>query len=60
MQLTMWSSGSQNPALQQLPEPGSQWETIEKIGSGTFGEVFKARDYTSGEIVAIKVGCASI
>eukprot|EP00117_Sycon_ciliatum_P007630 scpid20349/ scgid0053/ Myosin-IIIb len=51
----MWSSKEPIPALSGLPEPGSRWELIEKIGSGTFGEVHKARDFTSGAMVAVKI-----
>ena len=31
-----------------------KYEKIEKIGEGTYGYVYKARDNTNGEIVALK------
>ena len=32
-----------------------RFQIIEKIGSGSFGNVFKAQAITSGEIVALKI-----
>src|SRR5687768_8510381 len=32
-----------------------QFELLERIGKGAFGEVWKARNKSSGEIVAIKI-----
>ena len=31
------------------------YKECDRIGSGSFGEVFKGRDETTGEIVAIKI-----
>jgi len=31
-----------------------KYEKIEKIGEGTYGYVYKARDQTTGEVVALK------
>jgi serine/threonine protein kinase len=30
------------------------YEKIEKIGEGTYGKVYKARDHTTGKLVALK------
>ena len=32
----------------------NQYESISKLGSGTFGNVYKCKDIKTGEIVAIK------
>lgn len=31
-----------------------QYEKLEKIGEGTYGKVYKARDIQSGKLVALK------
>ena len=31
-----------------------RYQKVEKIGEGTYGVVYKARDKTSGEIIALK------
>lgn len=33
---------------------GNRYERILKLGEGTFGKVFKARDTLTGKIVALK------
>ncbi|XP_078345595.1 myosin-IIIb-like isoform X2 [Oculina patagonica] len=35
--------------------PPSDWELVESIGEGTYGEVYKARNKITGEIAAAKV-----
>ena len=32
-----------------------RYERVEKIGEGTYGTVYKARDKDKGEIVALKI-----
>ena len=32
-----------------------RYERVEKIGEGTYGTVYKARDKDNGEIVALKI-----
>ena len=41
--------------LRLLENPIGKWELVERIGEGTYGEVYKARNCKSGEIQAIKV-----
>lgn len=33
---------------------GDRYERIQKLGEGTYGKVYKARDTESGDIVALK------
>lgn len=33
---------------------GENFQKIEKIGEGTYGVVYKARDKTTGQVVALK------
>ncbi|KAI6652104.1 Myosin-IIIb [Oopsacas minuta] len=41
--------------LRRLENPVGKWELVERIGEGTYGEVYKARNCKSGEIQAVKV-----
>ncbi|KAL3068137.1 hypothetical protein niasHT_038127 [Heterodera trifolii] len=36
-------------------DPSSDYELLQRVGSGSYGEVFKARDVRSGEFAAIKI-----
>lgn len=31
-----------------------QYEKLEKVGEGTYGKVYKAKDITTGQLVALK------
>ncbi|XP_077997309.1 myosin-IIIb-like [Glandiceps talaboti] len=39
----------------ELDDPSEKWERLDSIGEGTYGEVFKAEDKETGEIVAAKI-----
>ncbi|XP_048224583.1 mitogen-activated protein kinase kinase kinase kinase 1 isoform X2 [Perognathus longimembris pacificus] len=36
-------------------DPRSHYDLLQRLGGGTYGEVFKARDKVSGELVALKM-----
>lgn len=50
-----YSQYSQVIKFDELPAPENQWELIESIGEGTYGEVFKARNKQNGHLAAVKV-----
>jgi hypothetical protein len=59
---TLWSSWAASPAAVAPPHAMDNYEKIEKIGEGTYGKVYKARDKTTSNLVALKktrleVGC---
>ncbi len=39
----------------KLKSPDNEWELLESIGEGTYGEVFKARNLKTGQLGAVKV-----
>eukprot|EP00035_Acanthoeca_spectabilis_P021496 m.438563 g.438563 ORF g.438563 m.438563 type:complete len:794 (+) comp18257_c0_seq1:247-2628(+) len=44
-----------NYDLHNLPDPRELFDLIEVVGTGTYGEVYKARHKRTGELTAIKV-----
>ena len=42
------------PIMSQIATPLAKYVKLEKIGEGTYGVVFKARDKTSNRIMALK------
>ena len=43
------------PWAQNLPSPEGVWELVEMIGEGTYGEVYKGRHLSTGDVAAVKV-----
>ncbi len=39
----------------ELQSPDDEWELLESIGEGTYGEVFKARNLKTGKLAAVKI-----
>lgn len=50
-----YSQYSQIIKFDELQSPDNQWELLESIGEGTYGEVFKARNMQTGQYAAVKV-----
>lgn len=46
---------SQHIEFARLPKPGDRFELQDLIGEGTYGEVYCAKDKTTGRKVAIKI-----
>ncbi|GFR47517.1 hypothetical protein Agub_g9139, partial [Astrephomene gubernaculifera] len=47
-------SGASQPSPLPVNDPVSNYEKLHRIGEGTYGVVYKARDRTTGEVVALK------
>lgn len=41
--------------IKNLPDPEGNWELLQVIGGGNYGEVFKGRNCKNGEIAAVKI-----
>lgn len=50
-----YSQYSQIIKFDELQAPDNDWELLESIGEGTYGEVFKARNLKTGQYAAVKV-----
>jgi myosin-3 len=50
-----YSQFSQIIKFDELKSPDREWTLLESIGEGTYGEVFKARNLQTNQIVAVKV-----
>lgn len=55
--IVLWFAAMMGKSTDSLKElgPPTEWELVERIGEGTYGEVFNARNKISGEIAAAKV-----
>lgn len=49
------SSNRQSFDLNSLTDPSGVFELIETVGSGTYGDVYKAKDVQSGRVAAVKI-----
>lgn len=49
------SSSGQSFDLNSLSDPSGVFELIETVGSGTYGDVYKAKDIQSGRVAAVKI-----
>ena len=38
----------------RMQDPLARWQRLDRVGEGTYGVVFRAKDKVTGEMVAIK------